>query len=250
MRPAPRLVQLLIVVGVLAGYEAAARAGVLDPLTFVPLSTMLAVAWTNVTSIHFLVETLEPTAIEVVASFLASTVIGIAGGVALWRSEYLHHTFQPYLLLFYAVPVFALYPVFIGIFHGGMLPVVVIAVLLATPAVIINTAIGLRETRPVLVKVGRSLRLGLLRMLIHIYFPSAWPHIFTGFKLAGSYSIIAVVATEFILSTHGLGHSISFAYDAFKLNDMYASIIILVAIALVVTGALTYVEAGLYRRSR
>jgi len=86
-------------------------------------------------------------------------------------------------------------------------------------------------------------------MVIHIYFPAAWPFIFTGLKLAASYSIVAVIATEFILSARGLGYSISYSYDNFDINGMYGSILLVIMIALTVNTVLGYVESRLYRRN-
>jgi NitT/TauT family transport system permease protein len=55
-----------------------------------------------------------------------------------------------------------------------------------------------------------------------------------GLRLALSFSIIGVMASEFILSTYGLGYFISYAYDHFSLNDMYAGIVIVLFLAVAV----------------
>ncbi len=61
----------------------------------------------------------------------------------------------------------------------------------------------------------------------------------TGLKLGLSYAVISVLASEFILSTQGLGHFISIAYDGFDIADMYAGILIVALIALLSTSLIS-----------
>ncbi|WP_052947954.1 ABC transporter permease [Aneurinibacillus tyrosinisolvens] len=227
-------------------YEVLAQLKILDPFTFIPFSKMVSSAFALLTNPEFLSEHILPTSIEIGLSFLFSSVLGIVTGILLWRSNFLYQTIQPYLMLFYAIPIFAVYPVFISLFGMGPLPVIIIAMCFSIVAIISNTAVGLRETKKVLVKVGQSMNLTPWKMIFYIYLPAAWPYIFTGLKLGLAYSIIGVVATEFILSTRGLGHSIAFSYNNFDLNGMYGSILIVILIVIVVNAVLGYIESRLY----
>lgn len=244
-----RLTQVLIVVIPLLAYELATRLQLLDPFTFIPLSQMVVTLVENLADPAFLTEHIWPTALEMLISFIGATLLGIAIGILLWRSNYLYYVTQPYLLLFYAVPFFAIYPIFISIFGLGPFPVITVALLFAMPMVVVNTAIGFRETREVLVKVGQSFNLSFSQLLFHVFFPAAWPQIFTGLRLAAAYSIIGVIATEFILSSRGIGYTISFAYNNFDLNNMYASVLLVIIFAAVVIAILQHFESRLQRQS-
>ncbi len=244
-----RLIQALIIVGLIGIYEMATRMQWLDSFTFIPFSTMVMNMLENLKDSEFLVNHLGITAFEILVSFVGAVIFGILIGIILWRSDLLHHVFQPYLMLFYAIPFFALYPIFISVFGIGPIPVIIIGLFFSMPAVIINTAVGFREIRSVLVKVGKSFKLSFSQMLFHIYFPAAWPFIFTGIKLASAYSIIGVIATEFILSARGLGYAISYAYNNFDLNNMYSSVLLVIMTALAVSGILGLIESRLYKRN-
>lgn len=244
-----RLMRAVIVIVPLVVFEIVTRMGVLDPFTFIPFSDMLRAAGSMLLNPDFLMNSLAPTAMEAITSFLTASILGIAFGIVLWRSDFLYQSLQPYLLLFYALPFFAIYPVFISLFGTGPKPVVMIGMLFAMPSVISNTAIGFRETKEVLIKVGRALDLSQFQMLRKIYIPAAWPHIFTGLKLALAYSIISVIATEFILSTRGLGHSIAFAYNNFDLKGMYGAILLVIAIVVTINLILSYFEGSIYKRN-
>ena len=87
---------------------------------------------------------------------------GLPLGVLLWRLETTRRILQPYLTTYYAIPIFAFYPLFIAIFGLGSMPVIIIAWAWAVVAIILQTVIGLDTVPEVLVKVGRSLNLSTL----------------------------------------------------------------------------------------
>jgi len=236
----------LLVVAVLAGtYELLART-VLDPLTFVPLSTAVERAARLLGEGSYRADEVLPTIEQAVAAVAAGSVLGGLLGVVLWRWQVVDRALQPWLLLVYAVPIFALYPVFIALLNPGSLPVIAVATVGAVPAVAVNTAIGLGRTRPVLGQVGRSFGLGGAQIVLRVYLPSAWPYVFSGVKLAASYAIVVVIGTQFILSTHGLGHHIAETYNNFDLEAMYGSVTVALALATFVVVALGALERRLH----
>lgn len=243
-----RLLQLGLLGAVATTFELAVRAGWLDTFTFAPPSAMAVSMAAQLADPGFRADALWPSLGSMLAAFGSAALIGVATGVALWRFHVLFHATRPYLVLAYSVPVFALYPVFLSLFGGGSLPVIVVAAIFALPAVILNTAIGFTETARALVKVGISYRLRPAAMLVYIFFPAAWPHIFTGLRIAAGYSIVAVIGTEFILSTRGLGHAIANAYNGFAITQMYGEILIVILLALGITSALGSLEGLYFRR--
>lgn len=243
-----RLTQALIVVVPLLAYELAVRLQLIDPFNFPPLSEIVVVLGQNLADPAFLVGHVWPTLLEILISFVGAVSLGIAIGILLWRSDFLQYVTQPYLLLFYAVPFFAVYPIFISIFGLGPFPVIIVGLLFSIPMVIVNTALGFRETKEVLSKVGRSFNLSFRQLLFHVFFPAAWPQIFTGLRLAAAYSIIGVIATEFILSSRGIGYIIAFSYNSFNIANMYASVLLVIIFAVVVIGSLEYFEAKLHQQ--
>jgi NitT/TauT family transport system permease protein len=242
------IVQILIVIFCLALYEIAVRIGWLDSFTFIPFTEMVRSMFQSLGDADFFRGHIWPTFFEIIISFIGAAILGVGVGLLLWRSDFLHFAFQPYLLLFYAVPFFSIYPIFITLFGTGPLPVIMVGIFFSAPAVMSNTAIGFRETKSVLVKYGQSLNLPFTKMLRYIYFPSAWPYIFSGLKLATAYSIIGVIATEFILSARGIGYSVSYAYNNFDLYGMYGAILLVILISLLSNLILGYIENRLFKR--
>jgi len=155
---------------------------------------------------------------------LRSTMVGVV--IALSRQSYRDswpgplstgfrasgRTLDPFFASYYAIPIWAFYPLFVFLFGLNDYPKVVIAYLYAVVAMIVNTLSGLDRMPRVYRKTAQVLGMSGPATAFHIVLPAAAPYVFTGVKLAIAYSFIGVVGSEFILATSGLGYRIGFAY--------------------------------------
>jgi NitT/TauT family transport system permease protein len=115
-------------------------------------------------------------------------------------------------------------------------------------AMVVNTMLGLDRVPRAILKTASVLRLGPLPSLVLVRLPAAAPHLVTGVKLAVAYSVIAIVAGEFILATAGMGKRIAFGYNDFDNPTMYGMLLLLLALVMAVNGALAAWEGRLHRR--
>lgn len=241
--------------------EAIARLGLVRPATLIPVTEMLGRLWEilvtgTIPSPYFmragtpsLVSHLSITFSQVGLSFILAVPVGLLLGVLLWRYDLIARILNPYLVSYYAIPIFALYPLFILMFGIGILPIVLIGFLFSVVVIIVTTTIGFRKVEgEVYPKVGRSLSLSRPQMFRWIYFPAAAPYLFTGLKLGFIYCLIGVIASEFIVSTRGLGHIIDRSYRNFETANMYAGILFVVILALGVNTLLIRLEERIYGR--
>jgi NitT/TauT family transport system permease protein len=250
-----------ILVGAAGCLEIIARTGIIRSSTLTPVSEMFVTLWKCFITGEMAVSFVKDSSIaehfiitfgEILLSFSFAALAGFPIGILLWRFKILARILNPYLVSYYAIPVFALYPLIVRFFGAGILSITLMGWLFAIVAIIINTATGFEEVdKKIYPKVGKSLRLSSLRIFLWIYFPGATPYIFTGLKLGFIYSIIGVIASEFILSTKGLGYLVRFSYSAFETEIMYAAMLLIVIIAVLVNTVLMKMEARLYgRRAR
>jgi NitT/TauT family transport system permease protein len=223
------------------------RLGLVNPIALVPLSEMVWQLWLLLSD-GILGSHILRTLTSIVAAGALAVVTGLPLGVLLWRLDRVKRVLAPYMTTYYAIPIFAFYPLFIAVFGLSAMPVIIIAWAWAVVAIALNTMIGLDEVPEVLVKVGRSLRLSGWRMFTRIYFPAATPYIFTGFKLGASYTVIGVIASEFIQAEEGVGWFVGFSYNNFAIQNMYAAILLILAFAIVVNSLLLRLERRLYGR--
>ena len=154
----------------------------------------------------------------------------------------------PLLASWYAVPFFVFYPLLVALFGLNALPLIVIGVIFAAPAMMVSTLSGLDRVPRVMHKVARVHRLSRVQEARLITLPSAAPHLFTGLKLAFAYSYIGIIAGEFILSGGGLGYGIAYAFESFENRTMYALVLFVLLVATGVNGALHMWDGRFARR--
>ena len=242
---------LLVRVGVLGGavllLEALCRAGVIDPLTVIPPSAMVASMVDQLASGDLDVSTVQ-TFSTIGLSFVVAVAAGTALGAWLHAAPRARRAMDPVLASYYSVPTFIFYPLMVALLGLGMAPLVVLGCATATPAVVISTLAGLDAVPPVFRRVARVQRLGRMRTLWLVVLPAAMPYLFSGFKLALSYALIGVIAGEFILSGSGLGYAISFDYQSFDTAGMYGLMLFVLLVAVGANGVLYAWEGRLARR--
>lgn len=246
-RHAALIVRIAILAALIALLEIGCRTGLVDTLTVIPPSDMIASMVDQIRSGE-LTASIVTTFSTILIAFALAVVLGTAAGALIHRLPRLRDVADPLLASYYSVPTFIFYPLLVAVLGLGKAPLVVLGILSAAPAVVISTLSGLDGVAPVLMKLARIHRLTPLRTLWWIVLPAALPHLFTGFKLALSYALIGVIAGEFILSGTGLGYAISFAYQSFDNRAMYGAMLFVLLVAVTANGILYVWEGRLARR--
>jgi NitT/TauT family transport system permease protein len=100
----------------------------------------------------------------------------------------------------------------------------------------------------VLIKTARIARLDPIRTALLMKLPAAAPHLMTGVRVAVAYSVIGIIAGEFILSTEGIGRRVALAYNNFDNQTMYALLVLILMFVIVVNALLAACERALHRR--
>lgn len=235
---------ILLAVGAL---EVLCRTGVIPSLTAIPPSAMVVSLVEILHSGRFAAD-IAATLRNVSISIAAAMLVGVLIGTTLQSLPATRRIFDPLFATYYAIPLYAFYPLLIVIFGLGDLPQVAIGFLLAVMAVIINTLNGLDRVPKVLLKAARVHRLGPVKTALKVRLPFAAPYIFTGFKLAVAYSFIGVIGAEFITSNRGIGYEISFAYNNFDNAVMYALILFVLVVVTTINMSLYVWEKRLLTR--
>lgn len=237
--------RIALIAAVLAAVEILPRAGVVDRVTLVPLTEILT-ELVRMLGAGVLTPHLLSTGSMVVAAFLLASVSGMLLGYLLWLSPRAYALLDPYLTSYYAMPFFAFYPVLVAIFGLSKVPIVLLAWAWAVVAVIVGTVGGFRKIPVVYHKVAAVYRLGHWQAFRKVYVPAAAPLVFNGIKLALSYSIIGVIASEFILAPSGLGWLVSYDYENFAVAQMYAVITLIVVLTIVLTSLIGAVQRRIH----
>ena len=239
--------RLLAVLLPLAALEALCRNHIIPPLTLPPPSLIVLGLWTILAHGDFTTAIFK-TLSNVALAIALAVIVGTAAGAALHRIRPLRALLEPLFSTYYAIPIYAFYPLFIVVFGLGDAPQVTIGFMLAVVSMIVSTLSGLDSVPAVLRKTARALQLGPVATVRSVTLPYAAPYLFTGVKLAVAYAFIGVIGAEFIMSNTGLGYEIRFAYDNLDNNVMYPLILLILMIAVAANFSLDHWERVLRAR--
>jgi NitT/TauT family transport system permease protein len=238
--------QFVILAAVVLALELICRAGLVRPTDLVPPTAMvraMVVAFAQRETLADVQLTLSSVAISVVIA----AVLGIALGIVLHAMPRLRRACEPFIASYYALPLFALYPILVVIFGIGATPIVLTGVLYAMMSVLIGTLSGLDHIPRVFRKTARVHRLGTLATVFRIYLPAAAAEVAGGITLSVSYAFVAVIASEFLLAPAGLGHAIADAYTTFRIERMYGLMLGLALVVVLINAGLRMLRVRLAR---
>ena len=241
------VIRILVVLAAFALLEALCRASIINRMTMIPPTEMIG-ALTQILQTGKFNADIVFTIVNTALAAVLAIVGGFGIGAALHALPRLRRAVEPLLAAYYAVPVFVFYPLLIVAFGVGRTALIAMGVLVGVVAMIVNTLSGLDRVAPVLMKSAAVLGLGSVRSLVLIRLPAAAPHLLTGVKLAVAYTVIGIVAGEFILSTAGMGKRIAFGYQDFDNRIMYGMLLLLLVLVTLVNVALASWEKRLHRR--
>ncbi len=185
---------------------------------------------------------------EALAAGVLVTLVGVPLGLLLHRAPRLRVAFEPWVAAWAAAPLVLAYPLFLVLFGRSSLTIVVIGFASGVAPVVLKTVQGFAATRPVLIDVGRSFRLGPAREFRDILLPAALPDIFVGLRLGFVFCLINVVGVEFLINLGGLGQLINDLAERYDLPGMYAAILFVVLVSVLSFMAVDGGEQWLARR--
>jgi NitT/TauT family transport system permease protein len=238
------MIALLVLLALL---ELSCRTGLINRVTMIPPTEMVGALWQILVSGRFNSD-IAFTVGNVSAAVVLAVGIGFFAGAGLHAMPRLRRVIEPLLSAYYAIPTFIFYPLLIVIFGVGRTSLIVMGAMFAIVAMIVNTMLGLDRVPKVVLQSAVMLRLDWFRRLILVRLPAAGPNLVTGLKLSVAYSVIGIVAGEFILATSGMGKRIAFAYDNFDNKTMYGMLLLLLVGVIFVNGILSAWEKRLHRR--
>lgn len=216
----------------------------LDPArkVFLPPLHEVLQAWWGLVQSGQLQQHVAASLTRSVIGFSFAVVAGIGLGLVVAWYDGLREFLTPLLEAFRNTAALALLPVFVLLLGIGETSKISIVAYASFFPVLLNTIAGVRTVDPLLVRAARSLGLGSLRLFQKVVLPSAVPTIFTGVRMAGTASILVLIAAEMVGAKAGLGYLIVNAQSSFQIPDMYAGILTVSLFGLLVNTILVRLE--------
>jgi NitT/TauT family transport system permease protein len=148
---------------------------------------------------------------EIAAGFILSILIGVPIAFAVAFSPWLSKLIMPALIVTNSIPKVAIAPLLLLWFGFGAKTNIVLAISVAIFPIVINTALGLGQINPDLLKLGRIMGGDRIRIFWHIRLPAGLPSIFAGLKLGITLATIGVIVGEMIAGQRGIGYLSQYA---------------------------------------
>jgi len=148
-------------------------------------------------------------AVVVIVSVLLSTLIGVALGVATYRTDRPRELVLAVTSTFLTIPSLALFTLLIQLpgLGLGAKSVVVALTLYGLLPIVRNTIVGLREVDPAVVESAQGMGMGRSKRLWSIELPLAWPVVLTGVRVS-TLLLVGIAAIGAYINGPGLGEEI------------------------------------------
>lgn len=235
------LIRILLIVAVVAVLEMTSAMGVTNQLVVPRPSEVTRELVSNVGFYGLLLAT---TLYETAVAFAGSAVIGSLLGYYLWRKRNVALAVEPILVGLFASPLILLYPILLIFFGRTANAVVVQAMLAGIVPVVISTQAAFRGVRATHLKAASMLCLNRRQMFGRVLIPAAVPGVVAGLRLGMTYTLLTVLAAEYLTSIGGLGAAISNASALLRTDQMYAAL----SLVLLLTSGFLYSLGRLERR--
>ena len=171
---------------------------------------------------------------ELAVAFVLSVIIGVAIGLAVGLNRFGHKSFMPIILLTYGTPKVTFLPIFVLLFGIGTGSKIAFGVGHGIFPIMILTAAGVQNIKPILVTSARSMGASRWHILRYVIFPHIIPTLFTGMRLAMTTVLLGVLLAELYVSTAGIGYfttAFTQDFDPTKLFGL-VSVLAVMAVAL------------------
>jgi ABC-type nitrate/sulfonate/bicarbonate transport system permease component len=230
--PGARLFGVVVTLAVVGVVEVLLVREVINPY-IVPRPSDVLAAIPRIVAEENVLHRFWQTTQEVLAASALLLVVGIGLGALLYRFRTLRLACETWVGALAAAPIVLMYPLFLVIFGRSATTIVMIGFAAGLAPVILKTLEGLAGVRPVLIDVGRTLKLSAAQQFRMILLPAALPSIFMGLRLGLIFAMINIVGVEFLINFGGLGQLINDLAERYDLPGTYAAICFVVLVSIV-----------------
>jgi NitT/TauT family transport system permease protein len=238
--------QLIAFLVLLAVWEAAARAGMLNPL-YLPSPSRIGAALMDLFSDGRIWPHLEATFSAALGGLALGIVIGVLLGVAAALVPVIAELLEPVMTVLNAVPRVILAPLFVIWLGIGLASKVALSFILVAVLIFFTVFTGIRQVDRRIIE--RVITLGGNRWALvrHVYLPSVAAWVLSNLKIAVGFAFTGALVGEFVAATHGLGYLLSFAQSTYNAALMFALIVLILLVVLLIFAIAGRLEKYLLR---
>ena len=223
------LQQVLPLGTLLLVWELVARAGVVNPYVFPPVSAIV-IQWASLFGNGSIFAPLGATVWRALAGLGAAVIIGAPLGMLMGRARWAQWFFEPLFSFFFPLPKIALIPLYVHLFGLFSFSKVMLIFTDCIFPIVIFTYHGARGVSPIYPWSAQARGTSHLRMFWRVVFPLSLASLYDGIQVAVVAAVLVAVVSEMIAGGGGLGYAMMLA---FRYGDVRSAFAFLVTISLV-----------------
>jgi NitT/TauT family transport system permease protein len=230
----------------LALWEAAGRAGMLNPL-YLPSPSQIGAALYELFSDGRIWPHLEATFTAALGGLALGIAVGVVLGVTAALVQLIAELLEPVMTLLNAVPRVILAPLFVIWLGIGLASKIALSFILVAVLIFFTVFTGISQVDRRMVERVVTLGGGRWALIRHVYLPSVTAWILSNLKIAVGFAFTGALVGEFVAATHGLGYLLSFAQSTYNAALMFALIFLILVVVLLIFGIAGRLEKFLLR---
>jgi NitT/TauT family transport system permease protein len=176
---------------------------------------------------------------RILLGFMIAIAIGVPIGLMIGKYRRVRDLFMPAIEILRPIPAIAWVPMSIMLWPNNEAAIVFITFIGAFFPILLNTVHGVHSMDGVLIRAGRCLGAGEVRLFWNVILPGSLPHIFTGLAVGMGVAWVSLIAAEMISGQFGVGY---FTWEAYSLVNYPA-----IVLGMITIGVLGLACSGIIR---
>jgi ABC-type nitrate/sulfonate/bicarbonate transport system permease component len=182
--------------------------------------------------------------------FGIAVLVGVPAGILLGRFRLLERFTDVYLNILLVTPMAAIIPLLVMSVGFGLASRVILVTIFSIVMVVVNSRTGVRQVDPALLEMARSFGASERQVWTRVLLPGALPAVMTGIRLGLGRAVTGMVIVELLMISTALGGLILEYRGLFEAPRLYATIVIILAEALLLISVAGRLERRLTRWAR
>lgn len=187
------------------------------------------------------------TFLETILGMLIAAAFGVSVAIVMDAFPLVKSAVYPLLVVTQTVPAIVLAPIFIIYLGFGLAPKILTVVLMCFFPITVSFAGGMEHVDQRLVNLVRSYGASTTQVYTKVKIPAAAPQLFSGLKVAATYSISGAVVGEWLSSDSGLGYYMLRVKNAYMLDKVFACVLMVILLSLLMNGLVRLAGRALIR---
>ena len=179
---------------------------------------------------------------EVLLGFGVALGTGVLLATLIAYFRTFERSIYPFVIASQTIPIIVIAPLLLIWVGYGLAPKIIVVVLIAFFPITVNTVDGLKAVDADMVNLMRTLGASRWQVFTKVQMPTALPFLFSGVKIAVTFSVIGAVIGEWVGASAGLGYLTRVSVPLFLTARSFGAVVILATLGISLFGSVALLE--------